>query len=527
MNKLKRPLLLMILDGWGLKQGGVSSDAFTFAKTPNFDRLWQEYPHTELRSSGMAVGLPEGQMGNSEVGHMNIGAGRVIYQDLSLISRSIDDGSFFDNPQFKWVMDKVRSKGGALHLMGLLSNGGIHSVDEHLFALLKMAAQEGVENVFVHCFTDGRDTDPKSGYGFIKSLQEKFAEIGAGKIATVSGRFYAMDRDKRWDRVERAYRAMTEGIGEYNTDPLAMMAASYEKGITDEFIEPCVIDKDGLIKDNDGIIFYNYRSDRAREISHAFCDKEFAGFERKKYFPALPYVCMTLYDDTLDAAVAFAPRFPANPLGTVLSINGLRQLRIAETEKYAHVTFFFNGGVEKTEEGEERVLIPSPKVQTYDMQPEMSALLVTDAVCERIREEKYDVIILNYANPDMLGHTGNMEATVQALETVDACLGRVEKELKAQNGILVITADHGNVECMRDTEGNPVTSHTCGNVPFILVDEENRDAVLRNDGALENISPTVLHLLKLRKPGQMTGTSLIENKPHVYEQFTIDFSAEE
>ena len=526
MKSIRRPLLLMILDGWGMKRGGAG-DAFTYAKTPNFDRLWDNYPHTELKSYGMAVGLPEGQMGNSEVGHMNIGAGRVIYQDLSLISKSIEDGSFYDNPQFKWVMDKVKNKGGALHLMGLLSNGGRHSVETHLFALMQMAAEENIKKVYIHVFTDGRDTDPKSGIGFIKQLKEKCQKIGVGEIASVCGRFYAMDRDKRWDRVEKAYRAMTEGIGEHCDDIEEYMAKSYAAGITDEFIEPCIINEKGIISENDGIIFYNYRSDRAREISHAFCDKEFEGFDRKKYFPSLPYVCMTLYDDTLDAAVAFAPRFPANPLGTVLSINGLKQLRIAETEKYAHVTFFFNGGVEKAEEGEDRILIPSPKVKTYDMQPQMSAIEVTDTVCEKIKEEKYDAIILNYANPDMLGHTGNLEATVKALETVDECLGRVEKEIKKKGGILIVTADHGNVECMIDEKGNPVTSQTCGNVPYKLVEDKNKDAVLREGGALENIAPTVLHLLNLRKPGQMTGTSLIENKPNVYEQFILDFPDKE
>ncbi|MCL2817254.1 MAG: 2,3-bisphosphoglycerate-independent phosphoglycerate mutase, partial [Clostridiales bacterium] len=434
MAKAGKPLLLMILDGWGLKTG-LPGDAFKLARTPNFDRLWKEYPHTTLGCSGNMVGLPAGQMGDSEVGHMNIGAGRVVYQDMTRISRAIDDGIFFLNPEFILAINKAKQRNGSLHLFGLLSDGGIHSHIDHLLALLRLAAQHDFKRVFVHCFTDGRDTPPRSALEYIAQLEEEMAALGLGEIASVSGRFYAMDRDKRWDRTARAYNALVMGDAPSFSDAGEAVRASYAAGMSDEFIEPCLVNRGGgswpgRITNHDSAIFFNYRSDRARQLSHAICDADFAYFERAGILPGLHFVGMTSYDDSQKIRAAFPPLPPVNTLGRVLSQNGKRQLRIAETEKYAHVTFFFNGGVERMEAGEDRVMIPSPNVMTYDLKPEMSAPLLTKTVIDRIESGIYDVIILNFANPDMLGHTGNMEAAAKALQVVDACLGQIESSLR-------------------------------------------------------------------------------------------------
>ena len=527
INKSDKPLLLMILDGWGLCTG-LTGDALSMAATPNFDRLWSVYPHTALDCSGGKVGLPHGQMGNSEVGHAHIGAGRVMDQDLVRISKSVDDGSFFDNPVLVWAMDRAKQRGTALHLMGLVSDGGVHSMDTHLYALLEMAKRRGLKRVYIHCFTDGRDTAPDSAVCYIKELQEKIGEIGVGEIASICGRFFAMDRDKRWDRISRAYRALIFGDAPEISDAERAVRDSYAKEITDEFIEPVLINSgggewQGNIKNDDSVIFFNYRADRARELSHALCDGHFDYFDRGQLPTGLHYVCMTSYDETIKASVAFLPISPESTLGNILAMNNMRQLRIAETEKYAHVTFFFNGGQEGFEHGEDRILIPSPLVKTYDQKPEMSAYQITDAVLERIENGNYDVIILNYANPDMLGHTGNIPATVKALEVVDECIGRVERALRRVGGAMIITADHGNVEKMLDEFGNKMTSHTTGKVPFILVHEGLRDAVLASDGGLSNIAPTVLQILGIKHPGQMTGTSLIKNADEIYNQLRIDF----
>ncbi|MCL2678003.1 MAG: 2,3-bisphosphoglycerate-independent phosphoglycerate mutase [Clostridiales bacterium] len=529
MAKAGKPLLLMILDGWGLKTG-LPGDALALARTPNFDRAWQEYPRTTLGCSGNMVGLPEGQMGDSEVGHMNIGAGRVVYQDMTRISRAIDDGIFFRNPEFVLALNKAKQRNGKLHLFGLLSDGGIHSHISHLFALLRLAKLHELEKVFIHCFTDGRDTPPRSALEYIAQLEEAIASLGLGEIASVGGRFYGMDRDKRWDRTAKAYNALVTGDVPCYAGAEEAVRASYAAGMNDEFIKPCLINSGGgelwpgRIENHDSVIFFNYRSDRARQLSHAFCDADFAFFERARVLPGLHFTGMTSYDDSLKARVAFPPAPPANTLGKVLSQNGKRQLRIAETEKYAHVTFFFNGGVERMEAGEDRVMIPSPNVTTYDLKPEMSASLLTRTVIDRIESGIYDVIILNFANPDMLGHTGNLEATAQALEAVDACLGQIEEALRQAGGQLLITADHGNVERMRDENGKPVTKHTTGRVPFILLNDAYKGSLLREDGDLQDIAPTVLHLLNLKQPAEMTGHTLIVKGLQQYDQLSLDFS---
>ena len=500
----KTPTTLIIMDGFGLTQPGPGN-AVSLANTPVLDRLWADHAHTTLSASGLDVGLPEGQMGNSEVGHTNIGAGRVVFQDLPRISKSIQDGTFFENPAYIHAMDACREHDSALHLMGLLSDGGVHSHLDHLFALMHMARDRGLEKVYIHAFLDGRDVSPTSGADFVARTVEKCRELGVGKIATVMGRFYAMDRDKRWDRVEAAYDAMVYGEGAaVNPVPVAAVKDAYANGVTDEFVEPVICDPDGTVSDNDSVIFFNFRPDRAREITRAFVDPEFSGFTRQ-YFP-VTFVCTTEYDATMPHVEVAYPRLSVrNGLGEYLSSMGLTQLRIAETEKYAHVTFFFNGGVETQFPGEDRVLVPSPKVATYDLQPEMSAEEVADKCVERIESGAYDVIILNFANCDMVGHTGVFDAAVKAVETVDACVGRVVDATMKMGGIAMITADHGNAEVMTQPDGSPMTAHTTNPVPFILC---GAGTELRR-GRLADIAPTILDVMGLAVPEEMDGRTLI------------------
>ena len=499
----KTPTTLIIMDGFGLANAS-DDNAVSLAQTPVLDRLFREYANTTLSASGLDVGLPDGQMGNSEVGHTNIGGGRVVFQDLPRISRAIDDGSFFKNEAYNKAMDNCLKNGSSLHLYGLLSDGGVHSHIQHLFALLQMAKDKGLEKVYVHCFLDGRDVSPTSGKGFVQELCDKCAEIGVGKIATVMGRYYAMDRDKRWERVQMAYDAMVYGEGVHNADPVDAVAKSYANGVTDEFVEPVVCDSEGTIGDNDSVIFFNFRPDRAREITRAIVDPEFDGFQRE-FFPTT-YVCNTEYDASMPNVLVAWPRVAVkNGLGEYLSSMGMTQLRIAETEKYAHVTFFFNGGVEKQYPGEDRVLVPSPKVATYDLQPEMSAFEVCDKCVERIESGAYDVIILNFANCDMVGHTGVLEAAVKAVETVDTCVGKVVDATLKMGGIAMITADHGNAEDMKQEDGSPMTAHTTNLVPFILC---GAGSELRT-GRLADIAPTSLDVLGLACPPEMDGRTLI------------------
>ena len=499
----KTPTTLIIMDGFGLANAS-DDNAVSLAQTPVLDRLFREYANTTLSASGLDVGLPDGQMGNSEVGHTNIGGGRVVFQDLPRISRAIDDGSFFKNEAYNKAMDNCLKNGSSLHLYGLLSDGGVHSHIQHLFALLQMAKDKGLEKVYVHCFLDGRDVSPTSGKGFVQELCDKCAEIGVGKIATVMGRYYAMDRDKRWERVQMAYDAMVYGEGIHNADPVDAVAKSYANGVTDEFVEPVVCDSEGTIGDNDSVIFFNFRPDRAREITRAIVDPEFDGFQRE-FFPTT-YVCNTEYDASMPNVLVAWPRVAVkNGLGEYLSSMGMTQLRIAETEKYAHVTFFFNGGVEKQYPGEDRVLVPSPKVATYDLQPEMSAFEVCDKCVERIESGAYDVIILNFANCDMVGHTGVLEAAVKAVETVDTCVGKVVEATLKMGGIAMITADHGNAEDMKQEDGSPMTAHTTNLVPFILC---GAGSELRT-GRLADIAPTILDVLGLACPPEMDGRTLI------------------
>ncbi len=501
---MKKPLTLIIMDGFGLNDV-TEGNAIHAAATPNLTKLFAENPFTAIGASGMDVGLPDGQMGNSEVGHTNIGAGRVVYQELTRITKAIQDGDFLKNDALCAAMTNAKDK--ALHLIGLLSDGGVHSHLTHLFGLLDMAKACGVEKVFVHCLMDGRDVPPTSGKDFVATLQNKLDELGVGSIATVMGRYYAMDRDNRWDRVEKAYAAMVYGEGEQNADAVAAMAASYEAGVTDEFVVPTVCDKNGTINSGDSVIFFNFRPDRAREITRTFVDEEFTGFERKNGFFPLTYVCMTQYDATMpNVQVAFKPQSLGNTLGEYLGKNDLTQLRIAETEKYAHVTFFFNGGVECEFPGEDRVLINSPKVATYDLQPEMSAYPVCDAVCDRIRSGKYDVIILNYANCDMVGHTGVFDAAKAAVEAVDTCVGKTVEAVLEMGGVALITADHGNADRMAEDDGSPFTAHTTNPVPFCVI---GHDCTLREGGRLCDIAPTMLEILNLEQPVEMDGTSLI------------------
>ena len=500
----KTPTTLIIMDGYGLNPDN-QGNAVAAARTPVLDKLFATCPHTTLSASGLDVGLPDGQMGNSEVGHTNIGGGRVVFQDLPRINRAIEDGSFFENEAYCAAMDACLKHDSALHLYGLLSDGGVHSHTNHVWALLKMAKIRGLHKVYIHAFLDGRDVSPTSGKDFVAEAVAKCKEIGVGKIATVMGRYYAMDRDKRWDRLERAYDAMVYGEGIQNSDPVDAVAKSYRDGVTDEFVEPVVCDKDGTISDNDSIIFFNYRPDRAREITRAFVDPAFDGFQRQ-FFP-VTYVCTTEYDASMPNVLVAFPRVAVkNGLGEYLSSMGMTQLRIAETEKYAHVTFFFNGGVETVYPGEDRVLVNSPKVATYDLQPEMSAVEVTDQCVERIESGAYDVIILNFANCDMVGHTGVFDAAVKAVETVDTCVGRVVDATRAMGGIAMITADHGNAEIMVKNDGSPMTAHTTDPVPFIVVGA----AVELHPGRLADIAPTILDVMGLACPPEMDGKSLIE-----------------
>ena len=504
---MKKPLILIIMDGFGLNPD-TYGNAVKAASTPHLTRLFAENPCTRIGASGMDVGLPDGQMGNSEVGHTNIGAGRVVYQELTRITKSIKDGDFFANPALREAMDSAKKPGAALHLIGLLSDGGVHSHNEHLYGLLEMAKKEGVERVFIHCLMDGRDVPPTSGKEFVAALREKTQEIGTGKIATVMGRYYAMDRDNRWERVEKAYAAMAYGEGVQNADPVAAVEASYAAEVTDEFIVPVVCAPEGKVKAGDAVIFFNFRPDRAREITRTFVDPDFTGFARRNGFFPLTYVCMTQYDATMPGVlVAFKPQSLANTFGEYISSKGLTQLRIAETEKYAHVTFFFNGGVEAEFPGEDRVLINSPKVATYDLQPEMSAYPVCDAVVERIRSGRYDAIILNFANCDMVGHTGVFDAAVKAVEAVDTCVGRVVEAILEMGGTAMITADHGNADKMYEPDGSPFTAHTTNPVPFCVV---GYPCELREGGRLADIAPTMLEVLGLPKPAEMDGSSLIK-----------------
>ncbi len=501
------------MDGFGLTSPDAGN-AVANASTPNLDHIFRDCPGCKLSASGLDVGLPEGQMGNSEVGHTNMGAGRVVFQDLPRITRDIQTGDFFKNSAFLEAMDNCREWGSSLHLMGLLSDGGVHSHITHLFALLKMAKEQGLKKVYVHCFLDGRDVPPTSGKSYVEQLQAKIQELGIGEIATVMGRYYAMDRDKRWDRLQRAYDAMACGIGPVVEDAAQAVQASYDAGVTDEFMEPVVCCKDAKVHDNDSIIFFNFRPDRAREITRAFVDPDFTGFERKHGFFPLHYVCMTQYDATMpNVTIAYPPESLSMTMGEYLSKCGKTQLRIAETQKYAHVTFFFNGGEERTFKGEDRILIPSPKaeeVPTFDLKPEMSAYEVTDAVVPLIEQDKYDVIILNFANCDMVGHTGVMEATKKAVKTVDECVGRVADAIIKNGGKLIITADHGNADMMIDpVHGGPFTAHTTNPVPVIVVDPAHPKHELREGGRLCDLCPTLLHMMGLKQPKEMTGENLI------------------
>ncbi len=495
----------MILDGFGIAP--VEGNAIAAANKPNLDKIFAENPHTQIGASGMDVGLPDGQMGNSEVGHTNIGAGRIVYQELTRITKSAQDGDMDKNEALLKAMNNAKDNGKALHLMGLLSDGGVHSHNTHLYALLEMAKRVGVEKVFVHCFMDGRDVPPSSGKDYVKELMDKLEEIGVGKIATVMGRYYAMDRDNRWERVEKAYAAMVYGEGEQAECPLCAMQNSYDKEVTDEFVVPTVVKGAEPISEGDSVIFYNFRPDRAREITRTLVDPDFTGFERKKGFFPLTYVCMTQYDATMpNVEVAYKPESLVNTFGEYISNKGLTQLRIAETEKYAHVTFFFNGGVEKQYPGEDRILVKSPAVATYDLQPEMSAYEVTDKMVEAVKSGKYDALILNYANCDMVGHTGVFEAAVKAVEAVDTCVGRVVEAVKEMGGCVLLTADHGNADKMVDDDGTPFTAHTTNPVPFCVI---NHPCQLREGGRLADIAPTMLKVLGLEQPAEMTGESII------------------
>ncbi len=504
----KKLVMLMILDGYGYS-ANTEGNAIYAAKTPVMDKLLEKYPHTLINASGLDVGLPNGQMGNSEVGHTNIGAGRIVYQELTRITKAIGDGDFFENDAFLKAVENCKKHGSALHIYGLLSDGGVHSHITHMFALLELAKRSGLTKVFVHGFMDGRDVSPTSGIEYVKQLEEKMKELGVGKIGTLSGRYYAMDRDNRWERVEKAYAALVYGEGVKEKSAVEAIQKSYDAGVTDEFVVPTVIADDAKISENDSVICFNFRPDRAREITRTFVDGDFEGFKRKNGFFPVHYVCMTQYDAKMpNVDVAFKPEELKNTFGEYISNKGLSQLRIAETEKYAHVTFFFNGGVEAPYENEDRALIPSPKVATYDLKPEMSAYEVTDEVLKRINSGKYDAIILNYANCDMVGHTGVFDCAVKAVETVDECMGKVIDAVLAQGGTVCVTADHGNADQMIDPVTHDVfTAHTTNPVPFIVA---GTDCELRSGGRLADIAPTMLELMKLEKPAEMTGESLIK-----------------
>ena len=512
----KKPTVLMILDGYGLNEK-TEGNAVAEANTPVMDDLMKNCPFVKGNASGMAVGLPDGQMGNSEVGHLNMGAGRIVYQELTRITKEIEDGVFFENEALVAAMENCKKNNSDLHLFGLLSDGGVHSHNTHMYALLEMAKRNGIENVYLHAFLDGRDTPPASGKDFVKEAMDKMEEIGVGQVATVMGRYYVMDRDNRWDRVEKAYNALVFGEGETAACGLCAVQNSYDKEETDEFVKPTVIMKDdkpvATIKENDSIIFYNFRPDRAREITRAFCDDKFEGFERKKGFFPTTFIACTEYDVTIpNKIVAFHKVEINNTFGEFLAKNGLKQLRTAETENYAHVTFFFNGGIEEPNEGEERLLVNSPKVATYDLQPEMSAYKVCDGLVDAIKSDKYDVIIINFANPDMVGHTGIEDAAIKAVEAVDECVGRAVDAIKEVDGQMFICADHGNAEQLVDYEsGAPFTAHTINPVPFILVNYDEK-YTLREGGCLADIAPTLIEMMGLQQPEEMTGKSLLVEK---------------
>jgi len=510
-----KPILLVVLDGWGIR-AEREANAIAIAGTPNMDALMREFPWTAVKTSGLSVGLPEGQMGNSEVGHTNLGAGRIVYQDLVRINRAVEDGSFFQNEALRAACTRARQGSGTLHVFGLLSDGGVHSHVEHLHACLELARREGVPRTFVHAFLDGRDTPPRSGLGYLRDFEKRLAEKGYGKVATVCGRFYAMDRDKRWDRVELAWKALVGGEGYRAASGVQAVEEAYARGEGDEFVKPTVVVDGagaprGRIGEGDAVLFANFRADRAREISRAFTDDAFRDFARGPRPRLSTYVCMTQYDEKLSLPVAFEPDQPTHIFPELVAQAGLRQLRCAETEKYAHVTFFFNGGQEQVFENEDRILVPSPReVKTYDEKPEMSAREVTDKVVAAVQSGKYGFILVNYANPDMVGHTGILDAAVKAVRVVDECIGRLWAAARAQGMALLVTADHGNCEMMVDPEtGQPHTAHTLGPVPFILADPDFRGAKLRSEGVLADIAPTAIQVMGLVKPQEMKGLGLV------------------
>lgn len=504
---MKKPVVLTIMDGFGYTPD-VEGNAILGAGTPNLDRLSEKYPHTLINASGLDVGLPTGQMGNSEVGHTNIGAGRVVYQDLTRITKSIEERDFFENPVLKSAFENAKTH--SLHILGLLSDGGVHSHIYHLKALIDMAKKEGVDNVYLHAFTDGRDTDPQSAIDYVNEIEKYMKDMGVGKFSTISGRYYAMDRDKRWERVEKAYDAIALGKGEKASSATECIENSYKNGVNDEFVVPTVIDGGAHLESGDSVVFFNFRPDRAREITRAITDRKFDGFKRD--FIPTKFVCMTTYDSTMeDVEVAFGPEKIINTLGEYLADNGKTQLRAAETEKYAHVTFFFNGGIEEPNKGEDRILIPSPKVATYDLQPEMSAYELLDKLLEALDSDKYDFIAVNFANPDMVGHTGSMEATEKAIKTVDECVGKLFDKVLSLGGCGIITADHGNAELMIDHETKrPITSHSTNPVPFLVVGDKYIGRELLDDGRLCDIAPTLLDMMDMKKPQEMSGHSLIK-----------------
>jgi len=504
---MKNKVILTILDGFGLSNV-KKGNAITKANTPNLDRIFANYPFSQLQASGKSVGLPEGFMGNSEVGHLNLGAGRIVYQELTRIDKSIEDGDFFTNPAFIKAIENAKQSNGRLHIMGLLSDGGVHSHINHLKALFELAEKQNFKNLTIHCFMDGRDTPPDSGKNYIQELSDFINLKGFGEIGVISGRYYAMDRDKRWDRVEKAYNALVLGIGNKSDNPIECILDAYKKGETDEFITPSIVNNSSTIKKGDSVVFFNFRADRAREITHAFVDKKFKGFERK-YVDLSTYVTLTHYEDNLPVTVAFPPVSLTNILGEILSQNNINQLRIAETEKYAHVTFFFNGGKEENFKNEDRILVPSPKVATYDLKPEMSAFEVKDKVIEAIKSDKYQVIILNFANCDMVGHTRFLDAAVKAVETVDKCIGELTETVLSKNWNMLLTADHGNADKMFDENGDPFTAHSTNPVPVCLISEKYKNVKLKQ-GALKDIAPTILKILGLKQPKEMTGESLIK-----------------
>jgi len=509
-----RPVALIIMDGFGLRNT-QEGNAVAQAKKPNYDRLMSQYPNSTLIACGEEVGLPVGQMGNSEVGHLNIGAGRIVYQDLTRISKSIRDGEFYENPTLVEAVRSAKNNNKKFHIYGLLSDGGVHSHIEHVFAMLDLAKKEGLDEVYIHAFLDGRDVSPDSGKHFVEQLNAKIEEVGIGTIATVQGRYYAMDRDKRWERVEKSYRAIVYGDGPKYTDPLQAVTESYTKSVFDEFVEPTVIVNEqgnpvGTVESGDSIVFLNFRPDRAIQLSQVFTNKDFRGFDRGDKFPEnLHFVCLTMFSETVEGYVAYEPKNLDNTLGEVLVQNNKKQLRIAETEKYPHVTFFFSGGRDTELPGETRILINSPKVATYDLQPEMSAYEVADACVKEIEAENHDTIILNFANPDMVGHSGMLEPTIKAVEVTDECMGRVVDAVIAKGGVAIIMADHGNADMVFDEQGRPFTAHTTNPVPFILTAS---DVVLRDGGILADVAPTILDLMNLPQPAEMTGLSMIASR---------------